>query len=181
MPIRKPRDQWVEAGLKALADGGPDAVRVEVLAKALGVTKGGFYGSFDDRAALLDALLDEWERRSTMSVLEEVEQEGGDAVAKIRRVGQLTMNAELNRIDFAVRDWARRDKAVARRLRRIDNVRMGFLREMFGRFIKNADEVEARSTLAFSLAIGRHFIAADSPGRTKRESLQLAIGHLLKP
>lgn len=54
--------------------------------------------------------------------------------------------------------------SVATRLRRIDNVRMDFLREMFGSFVADPDEVEARSTLVFALAIGRHFIAADTQG-----------------
>ena len=39
---RTPSSGWIEEGLRALAAGGPDAVRVEVLAQALGVTKGGF-------------------------------------------------------------------------------------------------------------------------------------------
>ena len=56
--IRTPRDGWIEEGLRALAAGGPDAVRVEALAKALGVTKGGFYRHFADRNALLDEMLD---------------------------------------------------------------------------------------------------------------------------
>jgi len=51
---RTPRDRWVEEGLQALGDGGPAAVRVEALAKKLGVTKGGFYGYFADRDALLE-------------------------------------------------------------------------------------------------------------------------------
>ncbi|HYP55470.1 MAG TPA: helix-turn-helix domain-containing protein, partial [Solirubrobacterales bacterium] len=46
---RTPRTAWVEEGLRALATGGPDAVRVEALARALGVTKGGFYWHFDGR------------------------------------------------------------------------------------------------------------------------------------
>ena len=50
---RTPRSRWIEEGLRALAAGGPDAVRVEALAQALGVTKGGFYGHFADRNALL--------------------------------------------------------------------------------------------------------------------------------
>ena len=37
---RTPRGRWVEEGLRALGDGGPDAVRIEPLAQALGVTKG---------------------------------------------------------------------------------------------------------------------------------------------
>ena len=56
---------WIDEGLRALAGGGPDAVRIEPLAQALGVTKGGFYWHFDDRRALLDEMLDAWER--TMS------------------------------------------------------------------------------------------------------------------
>lgn len=38
------RASWIDEGLRALAAGGPDAVRIEALARALGVTKGGFYG-----------------------------------------------------------------------------------------------------------------------------------------
>ena len=53
---------WVAAAFDALADGGIDAVRVEPLAKALGITKGSFYWHFADRRALLDAMLDAWMR-----------------------------------------------------------------------------------------------------------------------
>jgi AcrR family transcriptional regulator len=47
-------------------------VRVESLARALGVTKGGFYGHFDDRNGLLDEMLDAWERLSVDEVIEQV-------------------------------------------------------------------------------------------------------------
>jgi len=50
-------DSWIEAGFAELARSGVEGVRVEVLAKNLGVTKGGFYRRFKDRAALLDAML----------------------------------------------------------------------------------------------------------------------------
>ena len=69
---RTRRSQWIAAGLHALAGGGPDAVRVEALAAGLGVTKGGFYGHFADRNALLEEMLDSWERMSTDEVLERV-------------------------------------------------------------------------------------------------------------
>jgi len=45
-PTRTPRSSWVEEGLQALARGGPEAVRIELLARALGVTRGGFYWHF---------------------------------------------------------------------------------------------------------------------------------------
>jgi len=163
-----------------LARGGPDAVRIEALAAELGVTKGGFYGYFDGRNALLDEMLDEWERRCTREVLQHVEAAGGDAATRIRRAGQLTFSEDVHQIDLAVRAWARHDKAVADRLRRIDTERMDFLRTMFSSFVADPDEVEARSILAFTLAIGRHFIAFDHPGRTRTETVQLAGEYLLR-
>lgn len=178
--MRTPREKWIEQGLRALADGGVDAVRVEVLAKGLGVTKGGFYGYFADRDALLAAMLDTWERESTDEVLDRVEREGGDPKTKIKRAGVLTFSSDrLLPIDLAIRDWARRDEAVAARLRRVDNRRMALLREMIGTFCADADEVEARSLLAFCLAIGEHFLAADHGDRTRAQVLSRAADVLL--
>ncbi|MGW0809500.1 TetR/AcrR family transcriptional regulator [Nonomuraea sp. NPDC002799] len=177
---RTPRESWIEEGLRALAAGGLDAVRVEVLAKKLGVTKGGFYGSFADRDALLEAMLDTWERESVDEVLDRVEREGGDPRTKIQRAGVLTFSSDrLLPIDLAVRDWARRDEAVAARLRRVDNRRMGLLRQMIGSFCSDADEVEARSLLAFCVAIGEHFLAADHGDRTRAQVLARVTDLLL--
>src|SRR5215472_481633 len=169
---RTPRSRWIEEGLRALAAGGPDTVRVEVLAQALGVTKGGFYGHFADRNALLEEMLDTWERRATDEALERVQREGGDVRTRLRRAGVLTFSHELLPVDLAIRDWARRDRTVAERLRRVDNRRMEYLRLLFGALCPDQDEVEARSMLAFSLVIGHHFLAAvhgprsfaDAPG-----------------
>jgi AcrR family transcriptional regulator len=178
-PTRTPRRAWIEEGLRALAAGGPDAVRVDALAQALGVTRGGFYWHFADRRALLEEMLDTWERASTDEVLERVEQQGGDARAKVRRAGALTFSDWLLPIDLAVRDWSRRDPAVAERLRRVDNRRMDYLRALFGAFCLDADDVEARCLLAFSLLIGNHFMAADHGPRSRADVLELAARRLL--
>ena len=177
---RTPRSSWIDEGLRALAAGGPDAVRIEPLAKALGVTKGGFYWPCDDRGGLLDELLDAWARISIDEVIERIEGEGGDARAKLRRLFALASSGSaLLKIDLAVRDWARRDKSVARRLRRIDNRRMDYMRSLFGAFCPDADEVEVRCVLAFSLFIGTHFMAMDHGGRSRREVRELALKRLV--
>jgi AcrR family transcriptional regulator len=56
--VRTPRDEWGDAALEALAEGGPEAVRVEALAVRLGVSKGGFYWHFTGRPALVEEMLD---------------------------------------------------------------------------------------------------------------------------
>jgi AcrR family transcriptional regulator len=176
-PTRTPRSKWIEQGLRALAAGGPHAVRIEPLAKALGVTTGGFYWHFSDRGALLEEMLDSWERATTDEVMDRLEREGGDASAKLRRLLALTSSRVLM-TDLAVRDWARREPEVAKRLRRIDNRRMDHLRSLVGTFCADADDVEARCMLLFSLLIGNHSIAADHGARSRADVLELALTRL---
>jgi AcrR family transcriptional regulator len=164
-----------------LAAGGPDAVRIESLAKALGVTKGGFYGYFDDRRALLEEMLYEWERAMIDEVIERIEGEGGDARAKLRRLFALASSAsarELLRVDLAVRDWSRRDKNVGRRLRRVDNRRMNYMRSLFGAFCPDDDEVETRCMVALSLFVGSPFVAADHGTRSRADVVELVLRRL---
>ena len=176
---RTPRSSWIDEGLRALAAGGPDAVRIEPLAHALGVTKGGFYWHFDDRRALLDEMLDAWERVSIDEVIERIESEAGDARAKLRRLFELASSSPaLLKIDLAVRDWARRDETVAERLRRVDNRRMDYMRSLFGAFCPDEEEVEVRCMLTFSLFVGSHFMAVDHGTRRRADVVELALRRL---
>src|SRR5215217_877426 len=181
-PTRTPRSGWIEAGLRMLAAGGPDAVRIEPLARALGVTRGGFYWHFGDRRALLEEILDTWERVRVDEVIERVESEGGDTRAKLRRLSAFAAASdEPLRIDLAVRDWARREQTVAERLRRVDNRRMDYMRSLFGALCADEDDVEARCIVFYSLWIGSHFIAADHGGRSRADVLKLALRQLETP
>lgn len=179
---RTPRSSWIDEGLRALGGGGPEAVRIEPLARALGVSKGGFYWHFEDRRSLLEEMLDTWERTGVDEVIAAVEAEAGDEREKLRRLFGLASasGAELLRVELAIRDWARREEAVARRLRRVDNRRMDYMRSLFGAFCEDEDDVEARCLLAFSLFIGAHFVSADHGGRSRREVLELALESLTR-
>jgi AcrR family transcriptional regulator len=178
--LRTPREKWVEEGLRVLATGGVDAVRVEVLAKALGVTKGGFYGYFADRGALLTEMLDVWERECVDDVIDRIGHEHRDVRDQVRLAGRLTFSSDrLLPIDLAVRDWARRDQAVAERLRRVDNRRMQLLRDAISTFCPDPDEVEARCLVAMALFVGSHFVAADHGHRSRREVIDRALEQLL--
>src|SRR3712207_673799 len=92
-PTRTPPGRWIEEGLRALAAGGPDAVRVETVARALGVTKGGFYNHFGDRPALLGEMLGTWERLGVDRVIERVETGGDDGRDRLRRLFAVSATA----------------------------------------------------------------------------------------
>jgi AcrR family transcriptional regulator len=180
--IRTPRSSWIDEGLRALAGGGPEAVRIELLARALGVSKGGFYWHFEGRQALLEEMLEAWERTGVDEVIETVEAEGGDPRTRLRRLFALASasGGELLKVELAIRDWALRDKAVAERLRRVDNGRMDYMRSLFGAFCEDDDDVEARCLLAFSLFIGAPFVSADHGARSRVEVVELALGTLTR-
>jgi len=190
---RTPRIGWINAGLRALAAAGPDAVRIESLAQALGVSKGGFYWHFDGRPALLKEMLDQWERVMVDEVIERVEEEPSrDARAKLHRLFALASDRSQPGsahdpdepspmgIELAIRDWARRDQGVAARLVHVDNRRMEYMRKLFRDLCSDEDEVEVRCLLAFFVFVGNHFIAADHGAHSRAEILQLILERLLE-
>jgi AcrR family transcriptional regulator len=181
-PTRTPRNRWIEEGLRALGDGGPEAVRIEPLAQALGVSKGGFYWHFSGRQSLLEEMLDAWERTWVDDVIEAVEAEDEDARSRLRRLFALAAasGSELLKVELAIRDWARREEAVAARLRRVDNRRMDYMRSLFGAICEDDDDVEARCLLAFSLFVGSHFVSAEHRGRSRAQVLELALEWLTR-
>jgi AcrR family transcriptional regulator len=179
-PTRTPRSSWIDAGLRALASGGPDAVRVEPLAKELGVTKGGFYWHFADRNCLLEEMLDRWERVMVDAVIDEVESRGGDAASRLRRLFGLGRSVDdLLEIELAIRDWSRRDARAAERVRRVDNRRMDYLRSLFGELFPDPGAVEVRCFVVMSLFIGNHHIAADHGRRTRSAVMKDTLRWLL--
>src|SRR5215208_12075 len=160
---RTPRSSWIDEGLRAIAAGGPDAVRIETLARSLGVTKGGFYWHFPDRPTFVTRMLDRWEQRAVEDVIARIESHDASPEDRLRELFGLAtafVGEGGITIELAVRDWARRDPAVAARLAGVDERRMAYLRTLFRQITSDKLEAEARCLMAYSLYIGTHFVAA---------------------
>jgi hypothetical protein len=97
----------------------------------------------------------------------------------VRRLFDLAPTADFA-VELALREWARRDRSVARRVRSVDRRRMAWLRSVFGQLTSDPDEIEARSMLAYSLLIGGWFIVDQPDRRTRLEQLRQAREHLLR-
>lgn len=178
--VATPRERWIEEGLRALAAGGPGAVRVEALAKELGVSKGGFYWHFADRRALLDDMLDAWEKEGVDDVIVRVEADGGDGLTRLRDLFGLAQSLpDRLPIELAIRDWARRDRAVRARLERVDGRRMDYMRGLYSDFIDDPDEVEVRCFLTFSVWVGQSFVAATHGSRSRGDVIASSLEFLL--
>jgi AcrR family transcriptional regulator len=167
MEDRLSRTDWLTTALGALARDGAAAIRVEPLAKRLGVTKGSFYWHFADRPALLAAVLAEWERRATDAVIVEVERAGGDAGAKLGNLFRIVFGAD-GRLDRAIRAWAANDAAAAAVQARVDRRRLDYLERQFAALGFAADDAAARARFAYQSLIGDFILGFARPVEDRR-------------
>src|SRR3954465_15674251 len=109
-------ERWMEAGLEEIARPGAEGGRAEVLAKNLGVTKGGFYRRFRDRAALLEAMLQHWSAGRIAAIEKHTRLDGANARDRLKAlIPQYSerVNTEGMAVELAVRQWARSDELAA--------------------------------------------------------------------
>ena len=151
---------WVAAAFGALADGGIDAVRVEPLAKALGITKGSFYWHFADRRALLDAMLEAWMQGRVAAIRQQAPLRGAPA-AVLRQVADLyTRNANARglAIELAIRALARTDDGAAKAVRGVDRERLQQVGDLFAALGWPRGEAQARAVLFYSYLFGQSLL-----------------------
>jgi AcrR family transcriptional regulator len=164
------RDSWIEAGLKELGHGGVEAVRVEVVAQRLGVTKGGFYRRFKDRRALLDAILEAWQRGRIAAIEKQAELGGPSARERLRSLIRLyseRLNPEGIAIELAVRQWARSDAAAAAAVASVDATRLRIVAQLYQMLGLAADDAQARALLFYSFIFGQSLIFLESAARRR--------------
>ncbi|CAN5910063.1 TetR/AcrR family transcriptional regulator [soil metagenome] len=148
-------DDWVTAGFAALADGGMAAVRVEPLAKHLGVTKGSFYWHFADRQALLTALLTRWEATGTEQIITEVDAVD-DPIDRLRALVALTFrrDAAYGGIEAGIRAWAMTDPDAADVVGRVDARRVAYTQRLLEDAGVDPAVAPARAILCYRMLVG---------------------------
>src|SRR5215208_6112236 len=130
------REDWLRAARRVLLTRGADGVRVEPLARDLGVTKGSFYWHFANRGDLLEALLVEWEQET--SLLSEALRRAnprGELPAIVAELSRRNLASERGESpsDAAIFAWAANDPDVARRVNRVEEERMQLFRKLTGK------------------------------------------------
>jgi len=167
------RDSWIEAGLTAIARHGVEGVRVEVLAKDLGVTKGGFYRRFSDRAALLEAILQDWSAGRIAAIEQQTSLDGATARDRLRALIRLyseRMNTAGMAIELAIRQWARSDEAAATAVAKVDAARLKNVGQLYRATGLSAEQADAQAFLFYCFIFGQSLLF---PERGQRKRAQL--------
>lgn len=166
---RGSREGWLEAGYQALIDGGVDAVKILPLAKRLNLSRTSFYWFFEDREALLAALLDGWQDRTTRPLVDATTQYAESVSEAMLNVLSCFLAARVfdSRLEFAVRSWALQDEGVAARIRAADEARLAALTAMMARWGHDPVEADVRARTIYLVQIGYISMQVDEDIETR--------------
>jgi AcrR family transcriptional regulator len=173
------RQDWLEMGLKTLIDKGIEAVRVEPLAKLLGITRGSFYWHFKNRDDLLAAMLQEWETRNTESIIESIETLDTNPADKLLSLLEIAARDD-NRLEKAVRIWAANDLAAAATISRVDGRRLDYLHNLFCQVGFSTVDAKVRAQVTYSTRLG-WFMMASIEQSERLAQIDLVYQMLSKP
>lgn len=152
------REDWIRAAIAAFRNGGRDAVRVEVLAQELGVTKGSFYWHFRNRAKLLEEILSAWERETERGIA--AARDEPTPVARLRAFFRRVSETEEDYPpDVEILAWAREDPRVAELAERVEGRRLRFIRENLLAAGLEPGEAARRAEIAYLASQGWVFQA----------------------
>jgi AcrR family transcriptional regulator len=150
------RARWLEAGFAALREGGNEALRIDALARRVGLTKGSFYHHFGGREGYLEALLDRWEESSTRRVIRLTEQ-SGPTLAKLEQLHALT-DALDHRLEVALRGLGDTDERVRVCLARVDEARIAYLTQLAEALGQPAQEARFLAELGYLAYVGAQLL-----------------------
>jgi AcrR family transcriptional regulator len=171
---------WIETGFDALAEGGIDAVRIDPLAKRLGVTRGSFYWHFKDREALHQAMLKSWRERASYQIYNRVERTAQPAGARLERLLALPYSSPRSArgaaIELAIRLWARRDRNAAKAVRHIDRTRLDYFTRLLQEHGLAKDEARQRALLFYAALMAEAIIFVDAKERALDGFSTLLLG-----
>lgn len=149
-------EDWVRAARESLIAGGIAAVKIERLASDLGVTIGSFYWHFQNRQALLSALLNDWKAANTAAMIAAASQSGTSAEERFDAFVQVWISEEnySPAYDSAVRDWARVSAPARAAVHEADLLRVSLLQQIFFDMGYDVDRAEVRARITYFHQVG---------------------------
>ncbi|WP_370230751.1 TetR/AcrR family transcriptional regulator [Cognatishimia sp.] len=156
--VKVTREDWLNISRNVLVDEGVGEIKIVSLAQKLGVSRSSFYWYFENRRDLLEALLQEWETRNTKTLVSKCGQPSESISEATCNFFRCFVDTRLfdPGLDFAVREWARRDVAVRARIDLADQTRLHALTDMFLRHDYAPYDAECRARILYYMQIGYH-------------------------
>mgnify|MGYP001812856442 CR=1 FL=1 len=176
---RVTREEWLGKGLELFASSGAGGLRVDNVAKALDISKSGFYCHFKGKEDLLEQILDHWARTYTEVITGNQELLNLPARDRLLLAMQKVFELNLAEFDSAIDIWSRSDARVARKWKQVMNIRLKFFRDAFKELGFHGDELEMRTRVCAVFAMGERQVlgpAIKASEKYRKARLQMLIG-----
>lgn len=157
-PGRSTKEDWLGLALETLIRDGIDRVKVQIMAKRLGVSRSSFYWYFKSSRDLHDQILDLWLTKNTGPIIQRALRPSHTITEAILNVFECWMDERLfdPELDVAVRLWARRDAGVHAVVVGADQQRLDALSRMFTRHGYEDSEALIRARVLYFTQIGHY-------------------------
>ena len=168
--VKRVREEWLELARELLIRGGIEAVSVQNISRRLGVTRGGFYGYFGSRSALLQLLLQDWQDVNTRALRRIAARARTDGKAQFKELIKMWVESEdyNPEYDSAVRDWARRSPDVARAVHKVDDERVRLIQRIFYSLGFQGLEAHIRARVTYYHQVGYYALAVHESRPARR-------------
>jgi AcrR family transcriptional regulator len=173
------QDQWLSKALELFAKTGEGGLRVENLARSLGVSKSGFYFHFKDRDDFLQQLLHYWAHEYTEVVTTNPLLLMTAPRDRLMMIATLVFEQNLTEFDAAMQVWANKDPDIARQVRKVIDVRLGFAGNALGELGFEGDDLTMRTRLFIGfLAVERQMFGPgkETAQRYRQRQLEMLLG-----
>lgn len=143
---------WLNHGLKQLADVGPSGVTIDALCQSTGKTKGSFYSHFSSMADFTAQLAQQWQKKHTHNVIAAAKQV--DDTQQRRQLLDAVAVGLDHQLEKNIRQFAANDPQVAAVVAQVDRERVEFLGRCYvdtGKFGKEDALALARVEYGFFL------------------------------
>ena len=147
------KEDWINAGWVLMANQGVAAVKVEVLARQLEVSKGSFYWHFKNRKELLEGILRRWENE-TLWLIEESQQETTPEKQLIKMFAMAEELCNLPDPETAIFIWANNDPEVQQRVRIVETKRVEYLSQLLQDYGFNKTEARHKAETGYFAFMG---------------------------
>jgi AcrR family transcriptional regulator len=179
-PRRLTADDWIEAGFAALADSGPNALRIGPLCERLNVTKGSFYWHFADMPAYCSALIGAWgslhdRNRRPFENMPDV-----DPRERLIVMMRTLLTPQHWALERAMRVWALTDDTVLASVQQSDGRVLRAVRHAFVDCGFGPEEAALRSTVVFATGVGLLHASASTPAAPP-ELMDRFLEFMLRP
>lgn len=166
------KEDWLTLGMEQLSAHGPDAMKLEAICRAAGLTRGSFYHHFADHESFLVAMTEHWFASQSQGVAKVLDADlsAADGAAALTEAALMIDY----RLELGIRELARRKPTIHDIVAKADQFRLNMVKQLYlSQFNLSEELAEDYATIEYAVFCGIILLEPDMS--IKRQSALAAL------